>query len=117
MPQEGPPDREGGDRVRIIGDDLEVLERPRLGRFRTIIRNVPGLVNLDDDMNRGKPELRVKVDRERGDAIAGVNTQDDCEHGANRDAWGVEASKYRIGEDEYDIVGPAGRPRREGLAG
>jgi multidrug efflux pump len=66
------------------------------------IRTVPGLVNLDDDLNQGKPEIRLKVDRVEA-ALAGVHTRD-IANTIQTAVRGSEVSEYRIGEDEYDIV-------------
>ena len=70
--------------------------------MKTGIRSVPGLVNLDDDLDRGKPELRLRVDRIEA-MLAGVNTQEIATT-VQTALRGTEASKYRIGEDEYDIT-------------
>jgi multidrug efflux pump subunit AcrB len=87
--------------VRVSGDDFRVLER--LSReVREAIRTVPGLVNLDDDLDQGKPELRVRVDRVEA-AIAGVHTIE-IANTLQTAVRGSDVSEYRIGEDEYDIV-------------
>ena len=65
------------------------------------IRSIPGLVNLDDDLEEGKPELRVEVDREEA-MRSGVNTQVIAAT-VQTGILGAEASKYRVGEDEHDI--------------
>jgi multidrug efflux pump subunit AcrB len=65
------------------------------------IAGVDGLVNLDDDFDQGKPELRVGIDRVKA-AVAGVRTRD-IANTVQAAVRGTEASKYRIGEDEYDI--------------
>jgi multidrug efflux pump len=60
------------------------------------------LEGLESDMDDGRPELVVQVDREKA-ALFGLSTS---EVGmAIRSAiQGVEAAKYRTGNDEYDIV-------------
>ena len=65
------------------------------------VRVVPGLVNLADDYDQGKPEIRVRVDRVQA-SIAGVNTRE-IARAIQIAIRGAEASTYRIGEDEYDI--------------
>jgi multidrug efflux pump subunit AcrB len=87
--------------VRISGDDFHVLER--LSReVQDKIRTVAGLVNLDDDLNQGKPEIRLKVDRIEA-ALAGVHTRD-IANTVQTAVRGSDVSEFRIGEDEYDIV-------------
>ena len=87
--------------IRIVGDDFDELAR-LTQEVKTGIRSVPGLVNLDDDLDRGKPELRLHVDRIEA-MLAGVNTQEIATT-VQTALRGTEASKYRIGEDEYDIT-------------
>lgn len=61
-----------------------------------------GLVDLRDNLNTGRPELRVEIDRERAGRF-GLNTR--LIAGTIRTAInGTEASKYRTGKDEYDII-------------
>lgn len=114
-PQEGPPTGKPVT-IRILGDDFAMLER-LTREVKDRIRTVPGLVNLDDDLDRGKPELRVKVDRVEA-ALAGLNTRD-IANTVQTAVMGTDASEYRIGEDEYDIVvrlAPEARTSLEDLA-
>ena len=99
-PQEGPQVGKPVT-IRIVGDDFDELAR-LTQEVKTSIRSVPGLVNLDDDLDRGKPELRLHVDRIEA-MLAGVNTQEIATM-VQTALRGTEASKYRIGEDEYDIT-------------
>jgi multidrug efflux pump len=71
------------------------------------------LVGLESDLDDARPELSVQVDRERA-ALYGLNT---TEVGmAVRGAiQGVEAAKYRTGNDEYDIVVRLAEPYRNEL--
>ena len=98
-PQDGPPTGAPVS-VRILGDDLDVIER-LAEEVKSRIRGVEGLVNLDDDLEGGKPELRVEVDREEA-MRSGVNTQIIAAT-VQTGILGAEASKYRVGEDEHDI--------------
>jgi multidrug efflux pump subunit AcrB len=98
-PQDGPPTGKPVT-IRVSGDDFGVLGR-LVQSIQDGIRDVPGLVNVTDDYDEGKPELRVEVNRVEA-AIAGVDTG--LISGTVQTAVrGAEASKYRIGEDEYDI--------------
>ncbi len=87
--------------IRLYGDDFEVLSRLSQ-RIQDEIRGAPGLVNLDDDLDRGKPELRLYVDRVDA-MIAGLNTRE-IALAIQTAVRGTDASEFRIGEDEYDIV-------------
>jgi multidrug efflux pump subunit AcrB len=98
-PQHGPPTGKPVT-IRIIGDDYRTLGRLS-HEIQERIRGVPGLVNLDDDFDEGKPELRLRSRRTQA-MVAGVSTRliASTVQAAVR---GVEATKYRIGEDEFDI--------------
>ena len=63
---------------------------------------IPGLVDVRDNLDTGRPELRVRIDRERA-ARAGLNTTQIAS--TVRSAInGIEAGNFRDGEDEYDIT-------------
>jgi multidrug efflux pump len=98
-PQEGPPTGKPVT-IRVIGDDFRTLGELS-DAMRAAIRPVPGLVNLTDDLDEGKPEIRVRVNRVQA-SLAGVNTRE-IARTIQTAMRGTEASKYRIGEDEYDI--------------
>lgn len=86
--------------VEVSGEDFEVLGRLS-ARIKRVVADVPGVVDLKDDYDRGRPEIRIEVDREAA-ALAGLNTR--VIASTVRSAiYGTEASEYRIGEDEYDI--------------
>jgi multidrug efflux pump subunit AcrB len=99
-PQEGPQVGKAVS-IRIFGDDFDELYRLSQEIQRTI-RTVPGLVNLDDDLDRGKPELRLHVDRVEA-MLAGLNTRE-LAATIQTAVRGTDASEFRVGEDEYDIV-------------
>ncbi|MCZ6476703.1 MAG: efflux RND transporter permease subunit [Gemmatimonadetes bacterium] len=98
-PGSGPPIS-----VEIAGEDDEVLERLADEAYRTLA-NAPvarKLEGLDSDIADARPELRIEVDRERA-RLFDLST---AEVGATvRSAInGTEVSKFRFGEEEYDIV-------------
>lgn len=99
-PQMGPP--VGAPiSIEVSGDDFLVL-RQLAEKVQTQIRTIPNLVDLKDDYNAGKPEIQVIVDREKA-ALFELNTR--MVASMVRSAInGVEASKYRVGEDEYKIT-------------
>ena len=98
-PQDGPPTGAAVS-VRILGEELDEIER-LAEEVKARVRGIEGLVNLDDDLEGGKPELRVEVDREEA-MRSGVNTQIIAAT-VQTGILGAEASKYRVGEDEHDI--------------
>ena len=102
-PQEGPPTGLPVS-IEISGEDFEQLQL--LGdRAIQILSNAPvapRLEGLESDLAEARPELRIEVDRERA-KLFGLNTQKiglTVRSAIN----GTEASEFRDGEDEYDIV-------------
>lgn len=64
--------------------------------------DIVGLVDLRDNLNTGRPEMRVQIDRERAGRF-GLTTQ--MIAGTIRSAInGTKASTFRTGKDEYDIT-------------
>jgi multidrug efflux pump len=95
-PPVGPPVN-----IEISGEDYTTL-----GNYASLvserIKDVPGLVDLNDDYDAGRPEVRVNIDREKA-ALYGMNTG--MVANAVRTAInGATASKYRVDEDEFDIT-------------
>lgn len=87
--------------IEVAGEDYDQL-RALSQQIQEEIRDVPGLVDLDDDFNAGKPEIQVLVDREKA-ALMEMST---AQIGSTvRTAVnGTEAAKFRVGEDEYKIT-------------
>lgn len=86
--------------IEISGEDYAQLAALSKA-IREKIRNIQGLVDLKDDYNAGRPEVEVVVDREKAGLFYTSTGQI---AGTVRAAInGVEASKYRMGEDEYNI--------------
>ena len=86
--------------IEVSGESYEELTT--LSRaIQDRIRNIPNLVDLKDNYDAGKPEVQVDVDRERA-ALFHMNTSQVAST-VRAAINGVEASKYRVGEDEYSI--------------
>lgn len=87
--------------IEVSGEDYDKL-RSLSQQIQEEIRDVPGLVDLDDDFNAGKPEIQVVVDRQKA-ALLEMST---AQIGSTvRTAVnGTEAAKFRVGEDEYKIT-------------
>ncbi|MFN3596394.1 MAG: efflux RND transporter permease subunit [Rubricoccaceae bacterium] len=84
--------REFAQLVAIAADIRERLERA----------DIAGLVDVTDNLNTGRPEYRIEIDRERA-ATFGLSTQQ-IALAVRGAVAGVEASRYRDGRDEYDIT-------------
>lgn len=106
-PPVGPPVN-----IEISGEDYTTL-----GNYASLvsdrIKDVPGLVDLNDDYDAGRPEVRVDIDREKA-ALYGMNTG--MVANAVRTAInGATASKYRVDEDEFDITVRLRKDQRNNL--
>lgn len=104
--------------IELAGEDADVLKDLSDEVLRTLEDSpvFPKLVGLESDMDAARPELAVRVDRELA-ALYDVNTQKVgmAVRGAIN---GIEAAKYRTGNDEYDIIvrlAPEYRDELEGL--
>ncbi len=93
--------------IEIAGEDFTVI-REITSEVRQMLTDaaesgqIPGLVDVQDDLNEGRPELSVNIDRERA-ARFGLNTGQIAST-IRAAINGFEASKFRTGEDEYDIT-------------
>ena len=102
-PTDGPPSGPPVN-LEIVGEDPAVIQRLS-NEIIDILRAAPvssQLVGLESDLDDARPELTVQVDRERA-ALFGLNTTD-VGMAVRGAIQGVEAAKYRTGNDEYDIV-------------
>ncbi|HTY37893.1 MAG TPA: efflux RND transporter permease subunit [Bacteroidota bacterium] len=86
--------------IEISGEDYD-----QLAALSTVvqekIKDVPGLVDLKDDYNTGRAEVEIRIDREK----AGIYYTSTGQIASTIRAAiaGVDASKYRVGEDQYNI--------------
>jgi multidrug efflux pump len=94
-PPTGPPIN-----LEVVGEDFDVLG-DLASQIKRVIAKVPGVVDLKDDYDKGRPEVRVIVDREAA-ALVDLNTSL-IANTVRTAIYGTEASEYRVGEDDYDI--------------
>lgn len=95
-PPTGPPVN-----LEISGEDFASLKRVA-DRVRAAIKDVPGVVDLEDDYDQGRPEIRVLVDKERAELL-GLSTAD-VALAVRAAVNGVQAGVFREGDEEYDIT-------------
>lgn len=86
--------------IEVSGEDYTQLAKLSK-KIREKIKDVPGLVDLKDDYNTGRPEVEIIVDREKAGLFWTSTGQ--IASTVRAAIAGVEASKYRVGEDEYKI--------------
>jgi multidrug efflux pump len=115
MPDMGPPSGPPVN-IEIVGEDPALLKELADGILLRL-RSAPvaeRLVGLESDLNEARPELAVTVDRERA-SLYNLSTFEvgNAIRGAIQ---GVEAAKYRTGNDEYDIVVRLAEPWRNELS-
>jgi len=106
--EEGPPTG-APVTIEISGKDFATLgELARQVQDR--IRDIPGLVDLEDDYDPGRPEIQVRPSLEKA-ARLGLRTMD-LATTIRTAIHGDDVSEYRVGEDEYDIVVRLAQPSR-----
>ncbi|MFV1979584.1 MAG: efflux RND transporter permease subunit, partial [Rhodothermia bacterium] len=104
--QQGPPTGSPVN-IEISGEQFETIVRISRDVKELLIDGletgaIPGLVDVRDNLDTGRPELKVNINRERA-ARFGLSTR--AIASTIRTAInGTEASKFRDGEDEYDIT-------------
>jgi multidrug efflux pump len=90
--------------VEIVGEEPETLQRlsDRVLQVLEASAVYPKLVGLESDLDAARAEVSIHVDRERA-ALYDLSTMEvgNAVRGAIN---GVEAAKYRTGNDEYDII-------------
>lgn len=87
--------------VEIIGEDYKILGDIS-EKVKAIIDTIPGIVDLQDNYESGRPEVRVEINRERASLYNLSTTQ--IANTVRTAVNGYEASTYRVNEDEYDIT-------------
>ncbi|MEE2906130.1 MAG: efflux RND transporter permease subunit [Gemmatimonadota bacterium] len=103
--------------IEIVGDvpeTLEVLSEEAVDILESSAVYLK-LVGLESDIEDARPELAVRVDREKA-ALYDLNTSKvgTAIRGAIN---GIEAAKYRTGNEEFDIVVRLAEPYRDELEG
>jgi multidrug efflux pump len=99
-PAEGPP---VGDAVSIevAGEDFAQLGRIA-DRIQAAIADIPGLATLDSDFDLARPEVIVRVDRDQAARLGLTTTK--IATTLRTAVHGTEASKFRDGEDRWDVT-------------
>jgi multidrug efflux pump subunit AcrB len=98
--EEGPPTGPPVN-IEITGEDIHVLG-DLAARVRKKIVNIPGLVDLKDNYVKGKPEIRVRIDKEKA-ALLGLDAYT-IAYTVKAGINGVKVGVFREGKDEYDIL-------------
>ena len=90
--------------IEIVGEDPDQL-KALSDRTLEILRDspvYPKLIGLVSDLDNASPELLVTVDREKA-ALYDLSTSE-VGRAIRAAIQGIEAAKYRTGEEEYDVI-------------
>jgi multidrug efflux pump subunit AcrB len=106
-PPTGPPVN-----IEIAGDDFIKLGKMS-HEIQDKIRDIPGLKDLNDNFNESRPEIKITVDRQKA-ALYKLSTATIAS--TIRTAInGTTATKFRVGEDEYDITVRLDKKQRDNI--
>ncbi len=94
-PPTGPPVN-----VEVSGDNFKTLAE-LAERIKERIKDIEGVMNLRDDFDSGRPEIKINLDREKA-SLAGLSSADVAKT-VRTAVYGSDISELRQGEDEYDI--------------
>jgi multidrug efflux pump subunit AcrB len=88
--------------IEVSGENYERLIRIADGVMKTIDNeNIAGIQELKSDLETGKPELLVNIDRDKARRF-GLSTYSIASE-LRTALFGLEVSKFKEGEDEYPI--------------
>ncbi len=107
--EEGPPTGKPIN-IEISGDKFEVLGELAL-QVKDRIRTIDGIVDIQDNYDRGLPEIEIKPNVDKAGRY-GLQTFDIAST-IRTALHGSETAKYRVGEDEYDIMVRYQQPYRQ----
>lgn len=87
--------------IGIKGDDMEKLKE--ISReVVAVVKSIPGTREVESSLERGRPELVIKVDRQKA-TLYGLSSSQIAQM-VNTAVSGSVATKYKIDGDEVDVV-------------
>jgi len=99
--------------IEFIGSDVEILSEI-VEVAKDLISGVPGLVDVEDDLSRAKPEIAFHIDREKA-TLLGLSTIE-ISNTIKAAVNGWKIGDYREGEDEFDIIARLPEKNRQTMA-
>ena len=89
--------------IEISGEDYELLidDADKMKQFINN-QNIPGIEELKLDIQTGKPELLINIDRQKARRFNVSTAQ--IGSSIRTSLFGKEISKYKEGEDDYKII-------------
>jgi CzcA family heavy metal efflux pump len=109
--EEGPPTGPPVN-IEITGSDIFLLGEVA-AEVRNRIKDIPGLVDLKDNFVKGKPEIRVRIDKEKA-ALLNLDTYT-IAYTVKAAINGAKVGVFREGKDEYDILARLPEKERRSL--
>ncbi|HHW01858.1 MAG TPA: efflux RND transporter permease subunit [Thermoanaerobacterales bacterium] len=86
--------------IAIKGDDMDTLEA-LAERVKSVVQKVPGTRDVETSVDEGRPEVRIKVDKDRASYYGlGAGQVAQVVRSAIN---GVEATKYRVAGTEIEV--------------
>jgi hydrophobe/amphiphile efflux-1 (HAE1) family protein len=86
--------------MSVRGEDFSMLQR-LAGQVESIMRSTPGAVDVESSFEASKPEVRVRVDRDKASDL-GINVGLVATT-VRALVDGYVATKYQEGENQYDV--------------
>ncbi len=94
----------GGNQKPVImsvrGDDMATLKK-LADQVEVLVRNTPGAVDVENSLETSKPEIRIRVDREKASDL-GVSVAQVAATGRAL-VDGSVATQYQEGDEQYDV--------------
>lgn len=85
----------------IQGPDLNQLDR-YVAEIKKGLKGIPGVTDIDSSYEAGKPELRVKINRDKASDL-NVNVSSVATALRTLVGGDTQATTYREGDDRYDV--------------
>jgi len=88
--------------MELSGEDyMAIMNEAQKLKSYLVAKNVPGIDNLKLDVELGKPELMIDIDREK---VRRLNLSTYQVAATLRTAlYGKEVSRYKVADDEYEV--------------
>ena len=86
--------------IEVLGHDIEKTNRIA-GQIRLIIESVPGTVDISVSRKQPRPEIRVRLDRDKA-ASLGLNVAIVAD-ALRTNYYGFDSTKFRESGDDFDI--------------
>ncbi len=99
--------------IQVRGEDYAVLELAAED-IKQILAGIEGVQDIHDDLEPGKGEIRIHIDKEKAALYGLTNNQIAL---AVKGAFeGLDATKFRTGGDEVDVIVKFEEANRRGIA-